>query len=153
MNKLFSYLLIFLSSFFLGGCNLIDEYYTYHKNFLTNLENKLGSMKDDELKKELVVIYNSTQIRIKLNSSKSQLVVINSIDQTNLPEDLKIKLIKMRRDIFESESKTYDSCKYVNENNWICKSHNGFGTGYEMKNGDLFRDGEKLDKQYSLNLK
>ncbi len=54
MNKLFSYLLIFLSSFFLGGCNLIDEYYTYDKNFLTNLENKLGSMKDDDKKKELI---------------------------------------------------------------------------------------------------
>ena len=152
MNKLFSYLLIFLSSFFLGGCNLIDEYYTYDKNFLTNLENKLGSMKDDELKKELIAVFNSIQIRIKLNSTQSQLVVIQSIDQTNLTDDLKIRLVNMRWDIFQSESKTYDSCRYINENNWICKTRE-FGSGYEMKNGDLFRDGEKLDKQYSLNLK
>ena len=153
MNKFATYLLIFFSSFILCGCNFIDEYYVFDKNYLTDIEKKLGSMKDGDLKKELIAMLNSTQFRIKLNSSKSQLVVIKSIDQTNLPEDLKIKLINMRWDIFESESKTYDSCKYVNENNWICKSHNGFGTGYEMKNGDLFRDGEKLDKQYSLNLK
>ena len=152
MNKLFSYLLIFLSSFFLGGCNLIDEYYTYDKNFLTNLENKLGSMKDDELKKELIAVFNSIQIRIKLNSTQSQLVVIQSIDQTNLTDDLKIRLVNMRWDIFQSESKTYDFCKYINENNWICKTRE-FGSGYEMKNGDLFRDGEKLDKQYSIKFK
>ena len=152
MNKLFFYLFIFLSSFFLSGCNFIDEYYTYDKNYVTNIEKKLSSMKDDNLKKELVAIYNSTQIRIKLNSSKSQLVVIKSIDQTNLSEDLKIKLVNMRWDIFQSESKTYDSCKYINENNWICKTRE-FGSGYEMKNGDLFRDGEKLDKQYSINFK
>ena len=153
MNKFVTYLLIFFSSFILCGCNFIDEYYVFDKNYLTDIEKKLGSMKDGDLKKELIAMLNSTQIPIKLNSSKSQLVVIKSIDQTNLSEDLKIKLVNMRWDIFQSESKTYDSCKYVNENNWICKSHNGFGTGYEMKNGDLFRDGEKLDKQYSLNLK
>ena len=152
MNKFVTYLLIFFSSFILGGCNFIDEYYVFNKNYVTNIEKKLSSMKDDNLKKELVAIYNSTQIRIKLNSSKSKLVVIKSIDQTNLPEDLKIKLIKMRWDIFESESRTYDSCKYINENNWICKTRE-FGSGYEMKNGDLFRDGEKLDKQYSIKFK
>ena len=152
MNKFFTYLLIFFSSFILGGCNFIDEYYIYEVNYLSNLEKKLGSMKDDDKKKELIAMLNSIQIRIKLNSSKSQLVVIQSIDQTNLSEDLKIKLIKMRWDIFESESKTFDYCKYVNENNWICKTRE-FGFGYEMKNGDLFKDGEKLDKQYSLNLK
>jgi hypothetical protein len=152
MNKFITYLPIFFSSLFLTGCNLVDEYYTYDKNYVTNLEKKLGSMRDDDLKKELITIFNSTQIRIKLNSSKSQLVVIQSIDQTNLPEDLKIKLIKMRWDIFESESKTFDNCKYVNENNWICRTRE-FGSGYEMKNGDLFRDGEKLEKQYSINFK
>ena len=109
-------------------------------------------MKDGDLKKELIAMLNSTQIRIKLNSSKSQLVVIKSIDQTNLSEDLKIKLVNMRWDIFQSESKTYDSCRYINENNWICKTRE-FGSGYEMKNGDLFRDGEKLDKQYSIKFK
>ncbi len=152
MNKFVTYLPIFFSSLFLASCNLVDEYYTYDKNYVTNLEKKLGSMKDDDLKKALITIFNSIQIRIKLNSSKSQLVVIQSIDQTNLPEDLKIKLIKMRWDIFESESKTFDYCKYVNENNWICRTRE-FGSGYEMKNGDLFRDGEKLDKQYSINFK
>jgi hypothetical protein len=149
MNKLVSYLLIFISPFFLSGCNFIDEYYIYEVNYLSNLEKKLGSMKDDDKKKELIAMLNSIQIRIKLNSSKSQLVVIQSIDQTNLSEDLKINLIQMRWDIFESESKTFDYCKYVNENNWICKTRE-FGFGYEMKNGDLFKDGEKLDKQYSI---
>jgi hypothetical protein len=152
MNKFVTYLLIFFSSFILGGCNFIDEYYVFDKNYLTDIEKKLGSMKDGDLKKELIAMFNSTQIRIKLNSSKSQLVVIQSIDQTNLSEDLKIKLVNMRWDIFQSESKTYDSCRYINENNWICKTRE-FSSGYEMKNGDLFRDGEKLDKQYSINFK
>ena len=92
MNKFFTYLLIFFSSFILGGCNFIDEYYVFDKNYLTDIEKKLGSMKDGDLKKELIAMLNSTQIRIKLNSSKSQLVVIQSIDQTNLSEDLKINL-------------------------------------------------------------
>jgi hypothetical protein len=152
MNKFFTYLLIFFSSFILGGCNFIDEYYVLDKNYLIEFEKKLGSMKDDDKKKELIAMLKSIQIRIKLNSSKSQLVVIQSIDQTNLSEDLKIKLIKMRWDIFESESKTFDYCNYINDKNWICKTRE-FGFGYEMKNGDLFKDGEKLDKQYSTNFK
>ena len=100
-------------------------------------------------KDDLNQVYNSIQIRFKLNSSKSSLLIIQSYDVSKISEDLKKRLIKMNV-LFESESKTFDSCKYVNENNWICKSHNGFGSGYEMKNGDLFRDGDKLNKQYSI---
>jgi len=149
MNKLVSYLLIFISPFFLSGCNFIDEYYIYEVNYLSNLEKKLSPLKDELLKEDLNQVYNSIQIRFKLNSSKSSLLIIQSYDVSKISEDLKKRLIKMNV-LFESESKTFDSCKYVNENNWICKSHNGFGSGYEMKNGDLFRDGDKLNKQYSI---
>ena len=149
MNKLVSYLLIFISPFFLSGCNFIDEYYIYEVNYLSNLEKKLSPLKDELLKEDLNQVYNSIQIRFKLNSSKSSLLIIQSYDVSKISEDSKKRFIKMNV-LFESESKTFDSCKYVNENNWICKSHNGFGSGYEMKNGDLFRDGEKLNKQYSI---
>ncbi len=149
MNKLVSYLLIFISPLFLSGCNFIDEYYIYEVNYLSNLEKKLSPLKDELLKEDLNQVYNSIQIRFKLNSSKSSLLIIQSYDVSKISEDLKKRLIKMNV-LFESESKTFDSCKYVNENNWICKSHNGFGSGYEMKNGDLFRDGDKLNKQYSI---
>lgn len=149
MNKLVSYFLIFFLLVFLGGCNFIDEYYTINKSYMVELENKLSQFKDVELKNDLNEVYKSIQIRIKLNNSKTSLLVIRSYDTSKLSEDLKKKFIK-KNFLLESESKTFDSCKYVNENNWICKSHNGFGTGYEMKNGDLFRDGDKLDKQYSI---
>jgi hypothetical protein len=149
MNKLVSYFLIFFLPVFLGGCNFIDEYYTINKSYMVELENKLSQFKDVELKNDLNEVYKSIQIRIKLNNSKTSLLVIRSYDTSKLSEDLKKKFIK-KNFLLESESKTFDSCKYVNENNWICKSHNGFGTGYEMKNGDLFRDGVKLDKQYSI---
>jgi hypothetical protein len=149
MNKLVSYLLIFISPFFLSGCNFIDEYYIYEVNYLSNLEKKLSPLKDELLKEDLNQVYNSIQIRFKLNSSKSSLLIIQSYDVSKISEDSKKRFIKMNV-LFESESKTFDSCKYVNENNWICKSHNGFGSGYEMKNGDLFRDGDKLNKQYSI---
>jgi hypothetical protein len=149
MNKLISYLLIFISPFFLSGCNFIDEYYIYELNYLSNLEKKLSPLKDELLKEDLNQVYNSIQIRFKLNSSKSSLLIIQSYDVSKISEDSKKRFIKMNV-LFESESKTFDSCKYVNENNWICKSHNGFGSGYEMKNGDLFRDGDKLNKQYSI---
>jgi hypothetical protein len=149
MNKLVSYLLIFISPFFLSGCNFIDEYYIYDVNYLSNLEKKLSPLKDELLKEDLNQVFNSIQIRFKLNSSKSSLLIIQSYDVSKISEDLKKRFIK-KNVLFESESKTFDSCKYVNENNWICKSHNGFGSGYEMKNGDLFRDGDKLNKQYSI---
>lgn len=149
MNKLVSYFLIFFLPVFLGGCNFIDEYYTINKSYIVELENKLSQFKDVELKNDLNEVYKSIQVRIKLNNSKTSLLVIRSYDTSKLSEDLKKKFIK-KNFLLESESKTFDSCKYVNENNWICKSHNGFGTGYEMKNGDLFRDGDKLDKQYSI---
>jgi len=149
MNKLVSYLLIFISPLFLSGCNFIDEYYIYELNYLSNLEKKLSPLKDELLKEDLNQVYNSIQIRFKLNSSKSSLLIIQSYDVSKISEDSKKRFIKMNV-LFESESKTFDSCKYVNENNWICKSHNGFGSGYEMKNGDLFRDGDKLNKQYSI---
>jgi len=149
MNKLVSYLLIFISPFFLSGCNFIDEYYIYEVNYLSNLEKKLSPLKDELLKEDLNQVYNSIQIRFKLNSSKSSLLIIQSYDVSKISEDSKKRFIKMNV-LFESESKTFDSCKYVNENNWICKSHNGFGSGYEMKNGDFFRDGDKLNKQYSI---
>jgi hypothetical protein len=149
MNKLVSYLLIFISPFFLSGCNFIDEYYIYEVNYLSKLELKLSPLKDELLKEELNQVFKSIQIRIKLNSSKSSLLVIQSYDVSKISEDTK-KRFNKKNVLFESESKTFDSCKYVNENNWICKSHNGFGSGYEMKNGDLFRDGDKLNKQYSI---
>ena len=75
MNKFFTYLLIFFSSFILGGCNFIDEYYTYDKNYLVELENKLSQFKDVELKNDLNEVYKSIQVRIKLNNSKTSLLV------------------------------------------------------------------------------
>jgi hypothetical protein len=149
MNKLVSYFLIFFLPIFLGGCNFIDEYYTYDKNYIVEIETKSSPLKDDELRKDLIEVFKSIQIRIKLNNSKTSLLVIQSYNLSKISENLKEK-IKKNNVNFDSESKTFDTCNFLNDRNWICKSHNGFGSGYEMKEGELYKDGYKLNHHFSI---
>ena len=116
MNKLVSYFLIFFLPIFLGGCNFIDEYYTYDKNYIVEIETKSSPLKDDELRKDLIEVFKSIQIRIKLNNSKTSLLVIQSYNLSKISENLKEK-IKKNNVNFDSESKTFDTCNFLNDRN------------------------------------
>ena len=69
-------------------------------------------------------ILESTRFRIKLSTTpKIELTVIQSYE---VSDQLKDKLIKdgVITD-FSSESRTYNSCEFINKSNWICKSPPG----------------------------
>jgi len=148
MTRLIASLVIILG---LTSCNPIDEYYVYDKNILSELEKKFPS-KDIHAREVLQEILESTRFRIKLSSSpKVVLTVIQSYEVSNELKE-KVKKDGVITD-FQSESRTYDSCEFVNNKNWICKNFGGFGFGYEMKDGDLYKNGQKLIKKYSFNIK
>ena len=151
MNKLLKFIGILLITFGLVGCNYLDEYYVYDKNTLSKIEKKFPS-KDLSARDVIQEILESTRFRIKLSTTpKIELTVIQSYE---VSDQLKDKLIKdgVITD-FSSESRTYSSCEFINKSNWICKNFGGFGFGFEMKDGDLYKDGHKLIKKYSLHLK
>ncbi|MCF8194592.1 MAG: hypothetical protein K9J38_01205 [Polynucleobacter sp.] len=142
-------LFVFSLSLILSGCNFIDEYYVYDKNYLSETENTYGLIKDDELKKDIKEILKSTQLRIKLSSKpKMTLIVIQSLE---LSDEFRKRLISKKITDLGSESRTYDTCDYVNDRNWICTGYSGYLLGYEMRDGDLYKDGQKLLKKYSIN--
>jgi len=151
MNKLFKFIGILFVILGLVGCNYIDEYYVYDENILLEIEKKFPS-KDLNARDVVQEILESTRFRIKLSSPPTiELTVIQSLDVSN---QLKEQLMKdgVVTD-FSSESRTYNTCEFINRSNWICKNFRGFGFGFEMKDGDLYKDGHKLIKKYSLNLK
>jgi hypothetical protein len=151
MNKLFKFIGILFVILGLVGCNYIDEYYVYDENILLEIEKKFPS-KDLNARDVVQEILESTRFRIKLSSTPTiELTVIQSYDVSN---QLKEQLMKDRVITdFSSESRTYNTCEFINRSNWICKNFRGFGFGFEMKDGDLYKDGHKLIKKYSLNLK
>ncbi|MCF8194591.1 MAG: hypothetical protein K9J38_01200 [Polynucleobacter sp.] len=153
MNKYFKIIVLVLISLslFLSGCNLIDEYYVYDDNLIKQLTTDLEKSESDDTKKigqELRQMMGTTKIRYKLTSSPQvSLVVIRS---GKYSDSVKKKQTILNSSVQESDSTTYDTCDYVNDKNWICK-FGRFGPNYEMREGDLYYDGQKLLKKYSLN--
>ena len=144
-------LFVFSLSLFLSGCSLIDEYYVYDDNFIKQLTTDLGKSETDDIKnisQELRQMMGTTKIRYKLTSSPLvSLVVIRS---RKYPDSVKKKQLEINSSVQESDSTTYDTCDYVNDKNWIC--HLGrFSPTYEMREGDLYYDGQRLLKKYSIN--
>lgn len=143
-------LFVFSLSLFLSGCNFIDEYHVYDDNFIKQLTTLEKSENDDTKKmvEELRQMMGTTKIRYKLTSSPQvSLIVIRS---RKYPDSVKKKQLEINSSVQESDSTTYDTCDYINDRNWIC--HLGrFGPKYEMREGDLYYDGQKLLKKYSIN--
>jgi hypothetical protein len=137
-------LLVFSLSLFLSGCNLIDEYYVYDINYLSEMEKTFGEMKNVELRKDVIEVFKSTQIRIKLSPKPKMTLLV--IESGKYSDELKNRLSKIITD-FSSKSETFDTCDYVNDRNWICKELWG---GWEMKDGNLYNSGKKLIHRFTL---
>jgi hypothetical protein len=147
MTRLLKLIGIYFFIIGLVGCMQFDEYYVYEKSTLSEQEKKFID-KDINARDAIKVIHDSTRFRIKIsNSPKFVLTVIQSYEDS---QQLKEKLKKIGVIInLESESRTYDSCEFINSLNWICKNFGGFGSGFEMKDGILYKDSQKLVKRYS----
>lgn len=147
MTRLSKLIGIYFFIFCLVGCIQFDEYYVYDKRTVSEQEKKFID-KDINARDAIKVIFESTKFRIKISTSpKSSLTVIQSYENAEI---LKNKLKKIGVIIsLESESKTYDSCEFINSLNWTCKNFGGYGSEFEMKNGILYKHGQKLIRKYS----
>jgi len=144
---------IFILVFFINlltGCDVGAIYYVYDKNYMRQLENNFDSKIKNSIIRDLTnEVLLSTQMRIKLSKTPNTTLLV--IQSYKVSDELKDKFKKEKINIkFDSESRTYDTCDFINEKNWICKNYGGSGFGYEMKNGDLYKDGYKLIKKFSF---
>jgi hypothetical protein len=148
MTRLSKLIGIYFFTIGLVGCMQFDEYYVYDKKNIVSEQEKKFIDKDINARDAIKVIHESTRFRIKIsNSPKSSLTVIQSYEDSH---QLKEKLKKIGVIInLESESKTYDSCEFINNLNWTCKNFGGYGAEFEMKNGILYKQSQKLIKKYS----
>jgi len=146
--KVISFLVFFV--ILLTGCDVGDIYYVYDKNYMKQVESNFDSkIKDPKIRDITNEILLSTQMRIKLSKIPNMTLLV--IQSYKVSDELKDKLKNEKINInFDSESRTYDTCDFINEKNWICKNFGGSGFGYEMKNGDLYKDSYKLIKKFSF---
>jgi len=141
MRHFFFVLLIF----FLSGCGLVENYYTYEPDYVKKIEKEFGgSEMKNETKIALQSIFDATEIRVSIDvKNRNTLTIHISYKQTNELDRLAGKKIDA-----SSEIKKYPDCDYFDQDNWVCEDF--FAIKHEMRKGELFIGGKKMKKNYAL---
>lgn len=146
MPNLLRYCWICIFIFILSGCNLFETYYTYESDYIDKVEKDFGGKAlEPETRKSVRAIFNATELRVSVDTkNRNTLILHRSYKRTSeLDRVFEKKEIDM-----SSEVQRYPDCNYFDEKNWICEDFSA--AKYEMRKGELFIRGKKMNKNYAL---
>lgn len=131
----------------LGGCRGIDVYHTYTLEGLPQIEKRFANLKDKKLKRTLLKLLMVQKIRVSVqNDTTSKVSIYRSYDMS---PDLLLDSREVQLELPAAVEK-HSQCAIRDEQNWICDEF--IATRLEMRNGQLYIAGIRLEKKTALGL-
>ncbi|MFZ9239488.1 MAG: hypothetical protein ACO23B_12575, partial [Burkholderiaceae bacterium] len=131
----------------LGGCRGVDVYHTYTLEGLPQIEKRFANLKDKKLKRTLLKLLMVQKIRVSVqNDATSKVSIYRSYDMS---PDLLLDSREVQLELPAAVEK-HSQCAIRDEQNWICDEF--VATRLEMRNGQLYIAGIRLEKNTALGL-